>query len=80
MMLVGLAPLMELENAIAAEQLDTYFQPKVDVKSVQVVGVEALVRLKHPIAAPRALPGITCHDAYMALHASAPPRLQWNPL
>ena len=49
MMLVGLAPLMELENAISTGQLDTYFQPKVDIKSGQVVGVEALVRWNHPI-------------------------------
>jgi len=49
MMLVGPAPLMELENAITNDQLDTYFQPKVDIKSGQVVGVEALVRWNHPI-------------------------------
>jgi len=49
MMLVGPVPLMELESAMAAGQLDTYFQPKVDIKTGQVVGVEALVRWNHPI-------------------------------
>jgi len=38
----------ELLHAINEDQLDTYFQPKVDVKTKQVIGVEALVRWKHP--------------------------------
>ncbi len=38
----------ELLHAINADELDTYFQPKVDVLSRQVVGVEALVRWNHP--------------------------------
>ena len=38
----------ELENAIHCDQLDTFFQPKVEIKSGQVVGVEALVRWHHP--------------------------------
>ena len=49
MMLVGPLPLAELKKAIAEDQLDTYFQPKVDIKSGQVVGVEALIRWNHPV-------------------------------
>ena len=40
--------LEELSHAISAGELDTYFQPKIDVKSQQIVGVEALVRWLHP--------------------------------
>jgi EAL domain-containing protein (putative c-di-GMP-specific phosphodiesterase class I)/DNA-binding response OmpR family regulator len=39
----------ELEKAIKNGELDTYFQPKVDVESGQVVGVEALARWIHPV-------------------------------
>ena len=49
MMMVGPLPLAELKKAIAEGQLDTYFQPKVDIKSGQVVGVEALIRWNHPV-------------------------------
>jgi len=38
----------ELSHAIKHGQLETYFQPKVDVKTQQVTGVEALVRWLHP--------------------------------
>jgi EAL domain-containing protein (putative c-di-GMP-specific phosphodiesterase class I)/signal transduction histidine kinase/DNA-binding response OmpR family regulator len=38
----------ELLHAITSDQLDTYFQPKIDVKTRQIVGVEALVRWQHP--------------------------------
>jgi EAL domain-containing protein (putative c-di-GMP-specific phosphodiesterase class I)/signal transduction histidine kinase/HPt (histidine-containing phosphotransfer) domain-containing protein/chemotaxis response regulator CheB len=38
----------ELLQAINEDQLDTYFQPKIDVKTRQIVGVEALVRWNHP--------------------------------
>ena len=48
MMMVGPLSLAELKKAIAEGQLDTYFQPKVDIKSGQVVGVEALIRWNHP--------------------------------
>jgi EAL domain-containing protein (putative c-di-GMP-specific phosphodiesterase class I)/signal transduction histidine kinase/DNA-binding response OmpR family regulator/HPt (histidine-containing phosphotransfer) domain-containing protein len=40
----------ELLHAINEDQLDTYFQPKIDVKTRQIVGVEALVRWIHPTA------------------------------
>ena len=38
----------QLSRAIEENQLETYFQPKVDVKSGYVVGAEALVRWIHP--------------------------------
>jgi len=38
----------ELSHAITAGELDTYFQPKIDIKTKQIVGVEALVRWLHP--------------------------------
>ncbi len=49
MMLVDAFSLAELKNAIDSDELDTYFQPKVDIKSGEVVGVEALVRWNHPL-------------------------------
>ena len=38
----------DLSNAIGKGEMDTFFQPKVDVKTRRVVGVEALVRWNHP--------------------------------
>ncbi len=38
----------ELRHAVEQEQFVLYFQPKVDLKNLQVVGVEALVRWNHP--------------------------------
>ena len=37
----------DLSEAIRQGNLDTYFQPKVDVKTRKVIGVEALVRWNH---------------------------------
>ena len=48
MMMADPFNLIELDDAIRAGQLDTYFQPKVDIGSGEVVGVEALVRWNHP--------------------------------
>jgi EAL domain-containing protein (putative c-di-GMP-specific phosphodiesterase class I)/DNA-binding response OmpR family regulator/HPt (histidine-containing phosphotransfer) domain-containing protein len=48
MMMVDPFNLADLDQAIARDQLDTYFQPKVDIASGRVVGVEALVRWNHP--------------------------------
>ncbi len=42
-----LALMMELRQAIARDELELHFQPKVDVHSEHVVHVEALVRWKH---------------------------------
>ena len=38
----------DLSKAIKYGEMDTYFQPKIDVVTRQVVGVEALVRWNHP--------------------------------
>lgn len=38
----------EVRNAIASEELINAYQPKVDVASGEVIGVEALVRWRHP--------------------------------
>jgi diguanylate cyclase (GGDEF)-like protein len=38
----------ELRHAVEQEQFVLYFQPKVDLKNLQVTGVEALVRWNHP--------------------------------
>ena len=40
--------LSDLRDAIRGGHLDTWFQPKIDVASYEVVGVEALVRWQHP--------------------------------
>ena len=41
--------LPELEDAINNGELETYFQPKIDIASGRVVGVEALARWNHPV-------------------------------
>jgi len=38
----------ELQNAIRQGELETWFQPQLDIRSGSLVGVEALVRWKHP--------------------------------
>ena len=43
-----LSLLSELRSAVQESQLRAYYQPKVDLKSRQVVGAEALVRWRHP--------------------------------
>jgi diguanylate cyclase (GGDEF)-like protein len=40
--------LADLRMAVAANALDVHYQPKVDVKTGQITGVEALARWQHP--------------------------------
>lgn len=40
--------LREIESAFLANQLCLYYQPKVNIKTGQVIGVEALIRWQHP--------------------------------
>jgi diguanylate cyclase len=40
--------LQDLRNAIARKELQLYYQPKVDARSLQITGAEALLRWKHP--------------------------------
>ena len=60
-MVVDAITLPELENAINNGQLDTYFQPKIDIASGRVVGVEALARWHHPIQ------GLIRPDAFISM-------------
>lgn len=43
-----LAMVGELRQAIAANELTLYYQPKIDMRSGKICGVEALVRWNHP--------------------------------
>ena len=43
-----LALMSDLRTAIEKQLLELYYQPKVDVRSEKVIGVEALIRWKHP--------------------------------
>ncbi len=38
----------ELKKAISSNQLELYYQPKVDLKKQRLIGVEALLRWQHP--------------------------------
>ena len=38
----------DLARALGDEEIQTFFQPKVDLRSARVIGVEALVRWAHP--------------------------------
>ena len=51
----------ELEAAIDNDELDTYFQPKVEIESGRVMGIEALVRWHHPAK------GLIKPDAFIPL-------------
>ena len=49
MIMVEACSLEELVDALNNDEFDVYFQPKVDLKSRQVTGLEALVRWNHPV-------------------------------
>jgi len=38
----------ELKRAIEKKNLELYYQPKIDIKNNKIMGVEALIRWKHP--------------------------------
>ncbi|MEO6200643.1 MAG: EAL domain-containing protein [Cryobacterium sp.] len=56
-----LRTLQELRNALASDQLVLHFQPKIDLDTDQVKGVEALVRWNHPSR------GLLYPDAFLEL-------------
>ncbi len=43
-----LALVAELRTAIAGDELQLHYQPKLDLRTAKVIGVEALVRWQHP--------------------------------
>src|SRR5690606_33228939 len=40
---------MDLQQAVEREQLELYYQPKIDLRTREITGVEALVRWRHPV-------------------------------
>jgi len=76
----------ELEVGILTGQLETHYQPQVDVRSSRVTGMEALVRWRHPqqgLLAPAAFLALAEQHGYMAeltatvLHQAAHDAVQW---
>ncbi|MEP7296157.1 MAG: EAL domain-containing protein [Burkholderiales bacterium] len=53
--------LSELRQALANDELELYFQPKIDVRSGKVTAAEALIRWQHPTR------GLVMPDAFLPL-------------
>ena len=53
--------LSELRQALANDQLELYFQPKIDARSGKVTAAEALIRWKHPTR------GLVMPDTFLPL-------------
>ncbi|MDW3095058.1 MAG: EAL domain-containing protein [Gammaproteobacteria bacterium] len=51
----------DLRRSVSRDQIDVYFQPKADLKTNQIVGMEALVRWNHPQK------GIICPQEFIPL-------------
>jgi EAL domain-containing protein (putative c-di-GMP-specific phosphodiesterase class I)/DNA-binding response OmpR family regulator len=60
-MMTDVITLPELVNAINNGELDTFFQPKIDIATGRVIGVEALARWHHP------LKGLIRPDAFISM-------------
>ena len=64
-------PAARLEQALAAGELRLHYQPKVNMRSGQVVGMEALLRWQHPeyglLLPGQFLPRIEPHDPIVAI-------------
>lgn len=65
------APEHDLADAFVRRELELQYQPKIDVRTSRIVGVEALVRWKHPtlgLFEPAAfMPALERSDAYTGL-------------
>ena len=51
----------DLRRSVSRDQIDVYFQPKADLKTNKIVGMEALVRWNHPSK------GIICPQEFIPL-------------
>ena len=51
----------DLRRSVSRDQIDVYFQPKADLNTNKIVGMEALVRWNHPHK------GIICPDEFIPL-------------